>query len=198
MSDDVKKEIAVHAVATHLRPLPSPADQLETLFREHHEMVFKTAYRITGTAVDAEDVLQTVFLRLARRGEAIDLAPSPGSYLHRAAVNAALDVARGRTRVRAVPVEEADALRAAGSGPNPESLQADREIHDLVRQSVATLNPKAAEIFVLRYFEGYSNGEIAELLGISKLVVPVLLHRARARVRQDLARSLGRNDETHS
>ena len=42
--------------------------QLERLYREHHARVFRAAYRVTGDATDAEDVLQTVFLRLARRG----------------------------------------------------------------------------------------------------------------------------------
>jgi DNA-directed RNA polymerase specialized sigma24 family protein len=41
-------------------------DELERAFRAHHPLVFRTAYRITGNVADAEDVLQTVFLRLAR------------------------------------------------------------------------------------------------------------------------------------
>jgi DNA-directed RNA polymerase specialized sigma24 family protein len=45
---------------------PSAAD-LERAFREHHALVFRAAYRVTGNAGDAEDVLQTVFLRLLKR-----------------------------------------------------------------------------------------------------------------------------------
>ena len=59
---------------------------LDQVFADHRELVFRAAYRMTGDASDAEDVLQTVFLRLARRAE-VDLAPSPASYLHRAAIN---------------------------------------------------------------------------------------------------------------
>ena len=40
------------------------ARDLEVIFKEHHGMVFRAAYRVTGNAGDAEDVLQTVFLRL--------------------------------------------------------------------------------------------------------------------------------------
>ncbi len=68
---------------------------LESVFLEHQRRVFRAAYRITGNAQDAEDVLQTVFLRLARQGDAASLA-NPSSYLYRAAVNAALDLLRAR------------------------------------------------------------------------------------------------------
>ena len=195
MSDDVKKEIAVQAIATHLRPLPSPVDQLDRLYREHASLVLRTAYRITGSNADAEDVLQTVFLRLVRRDEMDALEPNPAAYLRRASVNAALDLMRARKRAPHVGLDEVSA-RAAGT--SLQSIQEDREIHDRVRLAVAKLNPRAAEMFVLRYFEGYSNGEIAEMLGMSKMVVPVLLHRARARVREELGRYLGRNDEANT
>src|SRR5258707_8846164 len=77
MAEDEMKEQSVQAVK-HLRPVPSPPEELEVFFREHHDQVFRTAYRVTGSPSDAEDVLQTVFLRLVRRKEKIDLSPSPG------------------------------------------------------------------------------------------------------------------------
>ncbi len=65
--------------------------EVETLFRAHHERVFRTAHRITGSAADAEDVLQTVFLRLVKGQESYDLSGHPEAYLSRAAINASLD-----------------------------------------------------------------------------------------------------------
>ena len=195
MGREDDKETEVHAVATHIRPIPNQADQLDTLFREHYDLVFRTAYRITGNAGDAEDVLQTIFLRLARREGTLDLAPSPASYLHRAAVNAALDVVRSRSRERRVDIDEADVVLPAHTANSPEALHESRELHDQIRRSVSRLSPKAAEIFVLKYLEGYDNGEIAEVVGSSKMVVTVLLHRARGRVRKDVGEFLGRNHE---
>jgi RNA polymerase sigma-70 factor, ECF subfamily len=192
MSSDDEKENAVHAVASHIGPFPAPAGQLDLLFREHYDRVFRTAYRITGNAVDAEDVSQTIFLRLAKRDGTLELAPSPGSYFHRAAVNGALDLVRARTRERSVPLEE---VRLTGS-ESPDTLHESREVHEHIRRAVARLNPKAAELFILRYFEGYGNDEIARMLGMSKMVVGVLLHRARSRVRKDLGEFLGRHHET--
>ncbi|MGD0268453.1 MAG: sigma factor, partial [Candidatus Sulfotelmatobacter sp.] len=65
-------------------------DELGTIFRAHYGLVFRTAYRITGNAGDAEDVLQTVFLRMLRRGRGAEPLENPESYLRRAAINAAL------------------------------------------------------------------------------------------------------------
>ena len=183
--DDVKEE-RVQAVK-HLRAVPSPPDEVEVLFREHHEHVFRAAYRVTGNAVDAEDVLQTVFLRLVRRKEKLDLSPSPGSYLHRAAVNASLDLLRSRTRSRSVSIEEVAFDAPPSSEPSPETQHVNRELQIQIRRSIATLGPKAAEIIVLKYFEGHSNLEIAELLGTSQMVIGVLLHRARTRLRKQIA-----------
>ncbi|MGH9944842.1 MAG: RNA polymerase sigma factor, partial [Pyrinomonadaceae bacterium] len=68
------------ATVKHLRPAPAaPPSELERLYREHHGQIFRTAYHITGSPSDAEDVLQTVFLRLARSAEPQDFSPSPAS-----------------------------------------------------------------------------------------------------------------------
>ena len=51
----------------------SSTDELEQLFRDHYQLVYRTAYSVTGTHQDAEDVLQTIFLRLLRRQTHPDL-----------------------------------------------------------------------------------------------------------------------------
>jgi RNA polymerase sigma factor (sigma-70 family) len=55
------------------------------------------------------------------------------------------------------------------------------------------LNPKAAEIFVLRHVEGYDNTEIAKMLGTTRGTVAVLLFRARARLKKSIRTRLGEN-----
>jgi DNA-directed RNA polymerase specialized sigma24 family protein len=62
---------------------------LEEALAAYHARVFRTAWRVTGSAADAEDVLQTVFLRHLRRA-APGFDRQPGNYLSRAAVTAAL------------------------------------------------------------------------------------------------------------
>ena len=189
MAGNEMKEQSVQAVK-HLRPVPNRPNEIEVLFQEHHDQVFRTAYRVTGSASDAEDVLQTVFLRLVRRNEKIDLSPSPGSYFHRAAVNASLDLLRSRTRSRSVSIEEVAPAATESSEPSPETQYVDRELQNQIRRAIATLGPKAAELIVLKYFEGHSNLEIARILGTSQMVIGVLLHRARTRLRKELATTL--------
>src|SRR6185295_19444828 len=86
------------------RALP---EEFERLYREHAAFVYCTALRITRNAEEAEDVLQTIFLRLLRRESSPDLQERPRAYLYRAAVNAALDtIETRRNRLKVVDVRE--------------------------------------------------------------------------------------------
>ena len=172
--------------AVYERPLTSPPGALEALFREHHGAVYRAAYRITGNAMDAEDVLQTVFARLLRREEQPDLSESAGSYLHRAAVNAALDLMRRRKRSRKVDLDEVGESLVDTADPGPERLRGSRELKTRLREAMSRLSPRQAEIFTLRYLEGLGNLEIAHLLGASQTSIAVLLHRARHRLQKEL------------
>ena len=90
-----------------------PLTELSQLFGEHYRRVLKAAYRITGNMADAEDVAQSVFLRLASAGGPVTNA---GSYLYRAAINGALDLLRRQTSARSEPLECAEYVAAAGAG----------------------------------------------------------------------------------
>jgi RNA polymerase sigma-70 factor, ECF subfamily len=157
--------------------------QLEELFRAHQVCVLKAAYRVTGSMADAEDVSQSVFLRLARG--AFDPGPISNmeSYLRRSAVNAALDLIRSRGDREIMPVETADEQQS-NSGVSPERAVSSLEIKNWLRRQLATLNPRAAEMFALRYLEGLDNPEIALMMNTSQAVVAVTLHRTRARLKK--------------
>jgi RNA polymerase sigma-70 factor (ECF subfamily) len=153
---------------------------LERVFADHREMVFRAAYRITGNASDAEDVLQVVFLRLLRQETAPEITYLR-AYLHRAAVNAALDLLRLRKDALSVSLEEdAGGVEVPAAGGQEAS-----ELRDWLRQALARMNPRWAEMFVLRFVEGYSNSEIARMMDTSAAVVAVLLHRTRAQLKKD-------------
>lgn len=167
------------------RPTPTPqlAEDLDRLYREHHEMILRTAYRLTHSMGDAEDVLHSVFVRLLQRESRLGNDVHTGPYLHRAAVNAALDILRRRQRL--VPLEALPPGREASQ--ETQSGQVSRgELAARLRVALARLSPQAAEIFVLRHVEGYSNREIGRLLGISWGSVAVTVHRARRRLQTEL------------
>jgi len=157
--------------------------------------VFRTAHRITGSAADAEDVLQTVFLRLVRTQENRNLSEHPEAYLSRAAINASLDLLRGRTRSKSVTLEEAGSDVLVSRYRSPEAQHAERELQTLIRQAVARLGETAAEMFILRYYEGHSNQQIARMLGTSQIVVGVVLHRARTKLRKEIGHYLEQHHE---
>jgi RNA polymerase sigma-70 factor (ECF subfamily) len=201
VADDFQEE-TVQAAAKTLRLVTEPTEppgELETLFQAHHDRVFRTAHRITGSPADAEDVLQTVFLRLAKGaakgGEAHDLSENPEAYLSRAAINASLDLMRSRTRAKSVGLDDVETEALTSRWQNPEAEHADRELQTLIREAVARLGKTAGEMFVLRYYEGYDNQEIAKLLDTSQMVVGVVLHRARTRLRKEIGHFLEKHHE---
>jgi len=170
-------------------PLAAPTD-LEQMFKEHHASVLRAAYRVTGNASDAEDVLQTVFMRLVRRTP--DAAPmeNVAAYLHRSAVNAALDLVRDRRDAKRVPLDT-EVPRLAANEAAPDSRQEARELRDCIRRAIARLAPRTGEVFALHYFEGYSNTQIAAMLDLSVGGVGVTLHRARTQLQEAISRFLG-------
>lgn len=162
--------------------VPGKPTEFSRLFDEHHGMVFRTAYRITGNAADAEDVLQTIFLRLIRRPPT-DVLDSEESYLRRAAVNVSLDVIRAKQANTAIPLSEASgAARAEGNTS---------DIRDCLRRAFARLTPRSAEIFALRYLEGLSNQQIARMLDVSQVLIAVTLHRTRRQLQKEIRSYFG-------
>ena len=159
-----------------MTPTTPPAGFAE-LFERHYEAVFRSALRVTGNPADAEDVLQTVFLRLLSRGEEAGSGELPAAYFKRAAVNAAVDVLRRRE------------LRA-------ESAYEDREhpvetpllLKERLRRAIAVLDGEDASLFLLRYVEGLSNEELAVAFQIEKNNVAVRLHRIRHRLQAEMER----------
>src|SRR5262245_29629520 len=119
---------------------PSLAHDLEDIFNEHAQLVYRTAYGVMGSHEDAEDVLQTIFLRLLRRAAQPDLNRNPKAYLYRAAVNLSLDMIRsGKRHVR---IEGTESLDLAA--PSTESIEDGQ--HRRLYEAIAELKPASAQI----------------------------------------------------
>jgi RNA polymerase sigma factor (sigma-70 family) len=157
---------------------PVPAG-IAGLYERHSEAVFRAALRVTGHLADAEDVLQTVFLRVLSCSEQDDAAQRPSAYFRRAAVNAAVDLLRRR----AVHAETAYDDAAPHAAVEPAVL-----LKEQLRRAVATLDTDDATLFLLRYVEGLSNQELADLFQLEKNNVAVRLHRIRLRLQAEMER----------
>ena len=155
-------------------------EEFELLYREHASFVYRIALHITRNADEAEDIVQTIFLRLLRREASPDLQKRPRAYLYRAAVNAALDAIRlRRARPEAAHVSEIEAVLYG-----PDYSGSKEKLHRQLHKAIAELNPASAEIIILRYMHNHSDAEIAKMLGKSRGVIAVTLYRARARLKK--------------
>jgi RNA polymerase sigma-70 factor (ECF subfamily) len=173
-------------------PMPSttPVAELAELYERHYEAVFRAALRVTGNPADAEDVLQTVFLRLMARNERREGGPGdggrdvedvalPAAYFRRAAVNAAVDVLR-RRELHAQSAYDNLALHAA--------VQPPVLLKERLRRALGILDRDDASLFLLRHVEGLSLEELAEMFKLAKNNVAVRLHRIRHRLQIEMER----------
>ena len=146
------------------------------LYERHYEAVFRAALRVTGNPADAEDVLQTVFLRVLARGGDDAL---PAAYFRRAAINAAVDVLR-RRELHAESVYDDRAPHAAVHSPFL--------LKERLRRAIAALDGDDASLFLLRHVEGLSIEELAGMFQMEKNNVAVRLHRIRHRLQAEMER----------
>jgi RNA polymerase sigma-70 factor (ECF subfamily) len=149
------------------------------LYERHYEAVFRAALRVTGRPADAEDVLQTVFLRLLARGGDVEDVGQPAAYFRRAAVNAAVDILRRRE----LHAESAYDDLAPHAAVQPPVLLKER-----LRRAIAAVDSDDASLFLLRHVEGLSIEELAGLFRIEKNNVAVRLHRIRVKLQAEMER----------
>ena len=175
----------VTTASSHIGELPAlmtsatPLEGFAELYERHYEAVFRAALRVTGNPADAEDVLQTVFLRVLVRGGEVEDVLQPAAFFRRAAVNASVDVLRRRA-VHGEAVYDDGAPHAA---VQPAGLLKER-----LRRAVASLETEDASLFLLRHVEGLSLEELAAMFGIEKNNVSVRLHRIRHRLQAEMER----------
>ena len=172
---------AITQIHELLTPMPSttPVAGFAELYERHYEAVFRAALRVTGNRADAEDVLQTVFLRVLAGGGDVGDVALPAAYFRRAAVNAAVDVLR-RRELRGESVYDNRAQHAA--------VQAPSLLKERLRRALRILDSDDASLFLLRHVEGLSIEELAGMFQLEKNNVAVRLHRIRHRLQAEMER----------
>jgi RNA polymerase sigma factor (sigma-70 family) len=159
------------------------SQQLERIFDRHYELIYRTAYGLTGSAADAEDIVQTIFVRLLNRELPADLSTTPERYLYRAAFNLSLNTIRDKKREVLIDNMEVFDASYMASDASAEDLALDQAL----REAITVLNPAAAQIVILRYVHDYSLADIARMLGTTRSTVAVSLYRSRSRLRKYLS-----------
>lgn len=144
------------------------AEAFRELVESYSAKLFRIAYRITGDEASAEDAVQETFLRAYRSLGRFDSRSQFGTWLHRIAVNTAVEIVRKQQRHRSRH-EEMPApgdVPLPSSEPGPERLTLGLEVERAVRSALAGLSPMERTAFILRHFEGRSIAEICDHLGL--------------------------------
>jgi RNA polymerase sigma-70 factor (sigma-E family) len=151
--------------------------QLEVFLADRGKPLLRTAKRLTGSQQAAEDLLQAALERLLKHWHTID--GDPEGYLRRTMYNLAADGwRRRRTRIAGL-----GRLRAGHTGPAP--LGPDLvDLRDALIRLMLQLPPRQRAVIVLRYWEGHTEAEVAELLGCSVGNVKSTASRAMTRLRE--------------
>jgi RNA polymerase sigma-70 factor (ECF subfamily) len=150
-----------------------------TILAEHGPAVWRTVYRLLGHHADALDCYQDTFVaawRYAERRPVADWA----SFLTSLATRRAMDRLRRRYRDRRVA--PLDGRPEPSSPDSPAESASAGELMDRVREGMAGLPGKQAEVFWASCVEGLSHQEIGARMEIPPGEVRVLLHRARVRL----------------
>jgi RNA polymerase sigma-70 factor (ECF subfamily) len=166
------------------------SEAFRLLVERHSRAVYQLAYRVTGNAQDAEDVVQDTFLKAYRQLGRFEARSSFGTWLHRIAMNCSVDLLRGRPRREQAEESETLELRgadqAAVTAPvpaSPERLAESAEVGDKVKAAMDRLTALERAVFVLRHFEGYSIEEIGRQLGMRESATKHSVFRAVKKMR---------------
>lgn len=164
---------------------------IERLVREHSRLVFRIAYSVVRNHADAEDIVQEVFLRVAKHG-AKDIGDGK-AWLARIAWRASVDRYRSARRQSQEEFDErihAPCVHFGGAENNAIS----RETLALVDRLIAGLPKKEREALMLTSIEELSSTEAAKVLGTSETSVRARVFRARQRLAQKLQKLTGVSD----
>jgi RNA polymerase sigma-70 factor, ECF subfamily len=152
-------------------------EALASLYREHGAALFRLAYRLTGTREEAEDVVHDVFVGLPEALARYEERGNLRSWLKRVTARVALMRLRASRRRREVALD----------GVTPSPTKADSDFDDeRLHAALNALPDKLRSVVVLKETEGYSHGEVADLLGISVIASRVRLARALKQLRDAL------------
>jgi RNA polymerase sigma-70 factor (ECF subfamily) len=158
----------------------APADEaaLEAAVREHYARIYAVVRRLVGDSAEADDLTQETFWQLYKRppnqaGRDHNLA----GWLYRVATNLGLNALRAGRRRRRYEAEVGWMEGMTQASPDPQAALEEAETRKRVRDALAAMNPRQAQLLALRH-SGLAYKEIADALGVAPGSVGTLLARA--------------------
>jgi len=151
-----------------------PAD-FEALFQQRWPKICAVLYRLTGDWDEAEDLALETFVQLYRRPPA--RGEQLGGWLYRVATHLGLNALRARKRRAAYEAQASSFAQEDTPPDDPAALMEQAQERRQVRQALAEMNPRAAQLLLLRH-AGFSYAELARALELAPGSVGTLLGRA--------------------
>lgn len=169
----------------------------EALVSTYEKLVYNISLRYTGgNCADAEDITQEVFLKMWRSLSTFKWESSFNTWMYRITQNTCLDWVRRSQKEQTVSLSYEDddngeekEVELVDPEPLPEDTAERREQIALLRRSIDSLPESQRQVVLLRDIEGYSYGQIAEMLSLEEGTVKSRLNRARAALKNILAES---------
>ncbi|HEX5961875.1 MAG TPA: sigma-70 family RNA polymerase sigma factor [Rhodanobacteraceae bacterium] len=140
--------------------------------------MFNVAYRMLGSAAEAADATQNVFLKVFENITGYDPQYRLFSWIYRIAVNESLDRLKHRSHAEAVAIDMED-FPLASTERGPEQVAGDAQMHDLIQRALMELPYDHRVVIVLRHFTECSYAQMAEILHIPEKTVKSRLYSAR-------------------
>lgn len=157
----------------------------QALFHEYYPKLTRFAERFIFNRQIAEDLVQNLFMHLWEQADKIYIQTSLKAYLYQSTKNRCLNY------LRDLQIQDKHQLLylQALLSDTDEDWQEEDEIAKTIRDAIAKLPPKMAEIFELKYLQGKKQKEIAVQLHVTENTVKTQLNRGKAKVKQFLLES---------
>ncbi len=169
--------------------------EFEELVERHYQQAYNLAYRLTGNAADAEDLVQEAFLRAYRFFDRYDRSMPFMNWFNRILTNLYIDEYRRRGRLRTVSIDETFTTEDGEEGttfdlpdlsPGPMEEVLSKEYTEAIQEGLQQLSPEFRIAVVLADIEGHSYEEIAEIMNTSIGTVRSRIHRGRKQLRDHI------------
>lgn len=152
-------------------PVTLDRGEAERLVHAYSDLILRLSYTYLKSTDDAQDICQTVFLKLLQKPQAFSSPEHEKAWIIRTTINACKDHLKSHWRKTTVPIEAAQHVPAPAAEPGS------------ILASVNLLPPKYRAVIYLHYYEGYTAPEIAQLLGRLPSTVNTQLRRGREQLK---------------
>lgn len=167
--------------------------RFHSLFEAHYSRVYGAALRVTKDPGLAEDVLQETFIKAFHKMDEVDNPEKVGAWLSTIASRKAIDFLRKEKRVVVVAPEDLPRSQESAMGSDVEVAYEQNDFEKNVHERILKLPAKLKVVFLLSYYKGLREKEIAEKLGLTNGAVKSRLHRARLSLRTKIVPVLNEN-----